>query len=148
MHDSKLFLMADDDPEDQELFLKAFTTAAIPHRLSFVADGEELLDYLLCRNEYANGSAPDRPDLILLDLNMPRLDGHGALREIKKVPEIADIPVIVLTTSTSEHDVEETYRLGAQSYIEKPASFKELVARLREIETYWTMTSRSPERHP
>ncbi len=147
MLDQKLFVMADDDPEDQELFRKAFNTAAVPHRLEFVSDGVDLLDYLLHRGAYAGDNAPGRPDLILLDLNMPRLDGHGVLREMKRVPDIADIPVIVFTTSTADRDVEETYRLGGQSYIEKPFSFKELVVRMREIETYWTTTSRVPRPH-
>ena len=144
MHDDKLYLMADDDPEDQELFKKAFAAAAIPHRLAFVDDGEELLDYLLRRGAYDNGNVGARPDIIILDLNMPRLDGHGVLREMKKMPNIADIPVIVFTTSTAARDVEETYRLGGQSYIEKPFSFNKLVVRLQEIENYWTTTSRVP----
>jgi CheY-like chemotaxis protein len=144
MHDKKLLLMADDDLEDQEVFAKALSAAGVGHEVVFVDDGEALLDYLLCRGEYENNSEAQRPDLILLDLNMPRLDGHGALRELKKHEVLSDIPVIIFTTSTAARDVEETYRLGGQSYIEKPFSFKELVDRLKDIDRYWTRVSRIP----
>tara|TARA_Y100000813_G_C24065071_1_gene305930 strand:+ start:108 stop:554 length:447 start_codon:yes stop_codon:yes gene_type:complete len=145
MHDQMLFLIADDDAEDRELVRLAFEASGVSHELHFVADGEELLAYLSHQGDYADASSAPRPDLILLDLNMPRLDGHGVLRRMKQDPHIADIPVIVFTTSSAERDIEETYRLGAQSYIEKPFSFDEQVRLLREIERYWTTTSRLPE---
>ena len=145
MPERMLFLMADDDAEDRELVRLAFEASQVPHDLRFVADGEDLLAYLTHQGTFADPDSAPRPDLVLLDLNMPRLDGHGVLRQMKPNPQISDIPVIVFTTSSAERDIEETYRLGAQSYIEKPFSFDELVRILREIEHYWTTTSRLPE---
>ena len=144
-YDNKFFLMADDDPEDQELVAKAFMSAGVYEDLRFVNDGVELLDYLRREGTYEAETEAPRPDLILLDLNMPRLDGHGALREIKNDENLANIPVIVFTTSTSQKDVDGSYRRGAQSYVVKPFSFAELVRKIQNICTYWSEVSVLPE---
>ena len=139
------FLVADDDVEDQEMIAMAFKAAGIYEDLRFVNDGVELLDYLHHAGSFEGEVDAPRPDLILLDLNMPRLDGHGALRQIKSEESLSNIPVIVFTTSTSEKDVEETYRQGAQSYIVKPFSFTDLVTKVQNILTYWSEVSVLPE---
>ena len=135
-YDVRRILMADDDVEDQEMVAMAFKAAGIYEDLRFVNDGVELLDYLHHAGSFEGEVDAPRPDLILLDLNMPRLDGHGALRQIKNEESLSNIPVIVFTTSTSEKDVEETYRQGAQSYIVKPFSFADLVTKVQNIWTY------------
>ena len=144
-YDVRRILMADDDVEDQEMVAMAFKAAGIYEDLRFVNDGVELLDYLHHAGSFEGEVDAPRPDLILLDLNMPRLDGHGALRQIKNEESLSNIPVIVFTTSTSEKDVEETYRQGAQSYIVKPFSFADLVTKVQNIWTYWSEVSVLPE---
>ena len=144
-YDVRRILMADDDVEDQEMVAMAFKAAGIYEDLRFVNDGVELLDYLHHAGSFEGEVDAPRPDLILLDLNMPRLDGHGALRQIKNEESLSNIPVIVFTTSTSEKDVEETYRQGAQSYIVKPFSFADLVTKVQNIWTSWSEVSVLPE---
>ena len=127
-------LLAEDDPEDQLLFRKAFEIARLNPRLRIVNDGVELMDYLRRRASYA---AVQRPDLLLLDLNMPRKDGREALAEIKNDPDLRRIPVVVMTTSAAEQDIRRAYELGANSYIEKPATFSGLVEILQTLGRYW-----------
>ena len=130
-------LMADDDEEDRMLLQEAWEECVLANDLRFVADGEELLDYLHGRGDYTEpGSAP-RPGLILLDLNMPRKDGREALKEIKAHPEFRRIPIVVLTTSKAEEDILRTYDLGVNSYITKPVTFKSLVEIVKVLGRYW-----------
>jgi two-component system, response regulator len=127
-------LMAEDDPEDQLLTRKAFAQARLANTLTLVNDGEELLDYLFRRGAHAN--AP-RPDIILLDLNMPRVDGREALAAIKADPDLRRIPVIVLTTSAADEDIVRSYNLGVSSYLEKPVTFGKLVEMVSELGHWW-----------
>jgi CheY-like chemotaxis protein len=127
-------LMAEDDPEDQMLVRKAFAKARLSNELTIVNDGEELMDYLHRRPPYETAH---RPDLLLLDLNMPRMDGREALREIKADPLLRAIPVIVLTTSSADEDILRSYDLGVNSYIQKPVTFPKLVELVTELGNYW-----------
>ncbi|MFA4944692.1 MAG: response regulator [Lentisphaeria bacterium] len=127
-------LMAEDDPEDQMLVRKAFENSHLANTLAIVNDGEELLDYLNHRPPFTD--AP-RPDLILLDLNMPRLDGREALAAIKQDPDLRSIPVIVLTTSSAEEDILRSYDLGVSSYIQKPVTFDKLREVVMTLGRYW-----------
>lgn len=129
-------LLADDDPEDCMLAQDALAESKLANELHIVRDGEELLDYLYQRGKYNVGNAP-RPGLILLDLNMPRLDGREALARIKSDASLRAIPVVVLTTSKAEEDIYRTYDLGANSYITKPVSFEGLVGVTRTLADYW-----------
>lgn len=130
-------LLAEDDPDDRYLISEALDESQVLARLYFVADGEELLDYLYHRGQYADTSAWPPPDLILLDLNMPLKDGREALGEIKANPELRQIPVVVLTTSRTREDIRKTYSLGSSGYISKPDSFGELINIMQEIGRYW-----------
>lgn len=132
-----VILMADDDPDDRLLTQEAFKEAHLANELHFVEDGIQLLDYLYQRRNYSDPRKSPRPGLILLDLNMPRMDGREALKEIKKDPELRRIPVVILTTSKSEEDIFKTYDLGASSFISKPVTFERLVEIVRLIEAYW-----------
>jgi CheY-like chemotaxis protein len=127
-------LMAEDDAEDQTLVKKAFARARVINGLTFVSDGEELMRYLRREGRYADAR---RPDILLLDLNMPRKDGREALREIKADPQLRHIPVVILTTSDADEDVLRSYDLGASSYIQKPVTFEKMVEVIETIGKYW-----------
>ncbi|MCE9616141.1 MAG: response regulator [Lentisphaerae bacterium] len=126
--------MAEDDPEDQMLMRDAFRTAYPAAALRMVSDGEELLDYLHQRGPYTDAVMPN---LILLDLNMPRRDGREVLHDIKSHPHLHRIPVVVLTTSDSEVDIARSYDLGVNSYIRKPANFARLIDIVHTLRNYW-----------
>jgi two-component system response regulator len=129
-----VLLMADDDPDDQELAREALAESRVKNEIRFVSDGEELMDYLHRRPGFED--AP-RPGLILLDLNMPKKDGREALKEIKSSEQLKRIPVVILTTSRTEEDMLSGYDLGAASYISKPVTFESLVDLMKAIGHYW-----------
>jgi len=129
-------LMADDDEDDRLMAEEALQEARVLNELHFVKDGVELMEYLCYQGDYNHDNAP-RPDLILLDLNMPRKDGREALKEIKADPDLRQIPIVVLTTSKADEDIYRTYDLGVNSYITKPVSFEGLVEVMRHLTSYW-----------
>jgi len=130
-------LMADDDPDDRLLTREALEESRLANDLRFVNDGIELLDYLHRRGPFADPQSSPRPGLILLDLNMPRMDGREALAEIKQSPELRRIPIVILTTSKAEEDILRSYDLGANSYITKPVTFLSLVDVIQVLGRYW-----------
>lgn len=132
-----VILIADDDADDRMMAKEALEENRLANEIRFVVDGEDLMDYLHCRGKYvAPGSAP-RPGLILLDLNMPKMDGREALAEIKNDPELRQVPVVILTTSKAEEDIYRTYQLGVNSFITKPVSFTSLAEVMKTITKYW-----------
>lgn len=143
--DSVVVLMADDDPDDRLMAREAWEEARLQNELRFVEDGQQLLDYLQHRGRYAEPGAAPRPGLILLDLNMPRLDGREALRQIKADPQLCSIPVVILTTSTAEEDILRSYHLGSNSFISKPVTFDGLVRVVQSLGNYWLEIVRLPE---
>lgn len=136
-HSPITILLADDDADDRMLAQEALAESRLANDLRFVEDGEELLDYLHRRGKYADPATSPRPGLILLDLNMPRKDGREALREIKSVPHLRQIPVVVLTTSKAEEDIYRTYDLGVNSFVTKPVTFDGLVSVMKTLGRYW-----------
>ncbi len=130
-------LMADDDEDDRLMMKEALGEARLADVIHFVEDGEDLMDYLHRRSAYAETDNAPRPDLILLDLNMPKKDGREALKEIKRDPALRRIPIVVLTTSKAEEDIYRTYDHGASSFITKPASFEGLVGMITSLVVYW-----------
>lgn len=140
-------LVADDDAEDCLLVRDAVAEGGLPHVLRFVHDGEDLFDYLDRRGKYAGGSVP-RPDLLLLDLNMPRKDGREALRQLKADPRFRAIPVVVLTTSVAEDDVTYCYQTGAASFVAKPSTYRAWIELVRGLCTYWFQLVRLPTERP
>jgi CheY-like chemotaxis protein len=138
-------LMADDDPEDCMMTGKALEASRGINDLRYVGDGEELMDYLMRRGEYADPLTSPRPGIILLDLNMPKKDGHAVLEEIKSHPEIRRIPIVVLTTSNVEEDIELSYERGASSFITKPATYRGLVEAMKCFGEYWIEIATLPE---
>lgn len=134
---SRTILVAEDDPEDRLFMTEAFEEAWFEVDLRFVEHGEELLDYLLRRGKYGDKQTSPKPELILLDLNMPRIDGREALRDIKQNPHLRAIPVVVLTTSSSGRDIIAAYSDGVNSFITKPANFEQLVDAIKSMKSYW-----------
>lgn len=131
-------LMADDDEDDRLLLLDAMSEVDASNSVAIVEDGIELMDYLQQRN------ARSLPDLILLDLNMPRKNGYECIEEIRADEKLAHVPIVVLTTSTSDREVCRAYRLGANSFVTKPTSFNTTVAALRGLCEYWHGLVRLP----
>ena|SRR6185436_296369 len=138
-----VILMADDDADDRLLAQDALAESKIQSELHFVENGEELLDYLFRRGRFSAVSAP-RPELILLDLNMPKKDGREALREIKSNKDLRRIPVVILTTSQADTDIGQVYDLGANSFITKPVKFDALVNVMSTLGRYWFDTVELP----
>ena len=135
-------LLADDDPDDRLLVREAFEESHLLNILDTVNDGEDLMNYLYQRGEYAGKPAPD---LILLDLNMPRKNGMEALEEIKADSNLRRIPIVILTTSKAEEDIIRTYDLGVNSFIVKPVTFDSLVDLVKNLGKYWFQIVELPE---
>jgi CheY-like chemotaxis protein len=127
-------LVVEDDADDRVLLADAFNESGVPVSLDFVTDGVEAMAWL-----ERHDAQPDLrlPDLLLLDLNMPRMDGRETLRAIREHERLRHLPVIILTTSRAELDIRLSYQLGANSYVTKPRRFDELIAVLRSLERYW-----------
>ena len=134
-------LLVEDSPSDTELTIEALQAGDIPCNLSHVEDGVEAMEFLKRENSYAE--AP-RPDLILLDLNLPRKDGREVLAELKLDPDLRTIPVVVLTTSKDDKDISQAYQLQANCYIAKPVDFEQFVSALRAIEHFWLEVAALP----
>jgi two-component system, response regulator len=139
-----IIVMAEDDADDRLLVKDALEECQWNVDLRFVENGEELLDYLLRQGKYRRSEESPRPRLILLDLNMPRKDGREVLREIRGHAELRRIPVVVLTTSRADTDIERVYELGANSFISKPVQFDGLVNVMRMLGQYWFKTVELP----
>jgi CheY-like chemotaxis protein len=136
-------LLVEDDPGDVLITREAFAENKLRNRLSVVSDGVNALQFLRREAEYAD--AP-RPDLILLDLNLPRMDGHEVLAEIKSDSDLQRIPVVVLTTSDAEEDVLRSYDLHANAYVTKPVDFERFLGVVRQIDEFFVTVVKLPGR--
>ena len=132
-----IILIAEDDADDRVLTRDAFAESRLLNEVYFVEDGEELINYLERKGKYSDPQTAPRPNLILLDLNMPKKDGREALTEIKSNPDLRRIPVVVMTTSKAEEDIFRSYDSGASSYITKPVTFEGLVDVIKTLGKYW-----------
>jgi two-component system response regulator len=130
-------LIADDDADDRMMAKEALDVCGLGNAVHFVENGIELLAYLRRQGRYVDPKVSPRPGLILLDLNMPKMDGREALREIKADPVLRRTPIVVMTTSKAEEDIYRTYDLGVSSFVTKPVSFDGLVEVMRAIGRYW-----------
>ncbi|MER6817207.1 response regulator [Spirillospora sp. NPDC000708] len=137
-------LLVEDDPGDELMTREAFEHNKVGSALHVVRDGAEALDYLYRRGDHA---AVPRPDLVLLDLNLPKRDGREVLEEIKSHPDLAAIPVVVLTTSSAEEDILRSYRLHANAYVTKPVDFDQFINAIRQIDDFFVTVVRLPARH-
>jgi two-component system, chemotaxis family, response regulator Rcp1 len=141
-------LLVEDNPADIVITERALRESAIPAELIVVRDGQEAVDYLLRQGAHACSSGWRRPDLVLLDLNLPRLTGRQVLQRIRASERLRPVPVVVLTTSHSEEDVVDAYAAGANTYIEKPSDFGRFVEVLQTIQRYWLDMALLPSSHP
>ena len=133
----KDILLVEDNPDDVELTRIAFDEAKIANNLVVVGDGAEALDYLFARGAYGGRDAHDLPSIVLLDLNLPKVDGREVLQAIRANDTTRTLPVVVLTTSTEPFDVEASYALGVNSYIQKPVDFEQFVWAVKQVGLYW-----------
>jgi len=134
-------LLVEDNPGDARLTQEAFKDSRVYNELSTVVDGEQALDYLFKRNGYEDIILPD---IVLLDLNLPKIDGREVLEQIKQDPVVKLIPVIVLTTSEAETDIIRMYKLHANAYIKKPVDFNQFLVAVRSLENFWLMVVKLP----
>ena len=136
-------LVVEDNPGDADLVRERLAVAKVANRVDVVEDGEQALAYLRQEGEYAEKS---RPDLLLLDLNLPRKDGREVLAELKKDPQLQSIPVIVMTSSEAPRDIAQCYALGANAYVAKPVDLTSLERVVRAVEDFWFATVKLPPR--
>ncbi|WP_198032549.1 response regulator [Aerolutibacter daejeonensis] len=133
----KEILLVEDNPDDVELTRIAFNEAKIANALTVVTDGAEALDYLFARGAHADRNPADLPSIVLLDLNLPKVDGREVLQAIRANEATRTLPVVVLTTSAEPFDVETSYALGVNSYIQKPVDFEQFVWAVKQVGLYW-----------
>jgi two-component system, chemotaxis family, response regulator Rcp1 len=136
-------LLVEDNPGDVRLTIEALKEGQVLHHLSVARDGVEALAFLRREGPHANAA---RPDLILLDLNLPRRDGREVLAEIKKDATLRRIPVVVLTTSKAQEDILRSYELHANSYIDKPVDLEQFISVVRALDAFWLSAARLPSK--
>lgn len=137
-------LLVEDSPSDAKLTITALKVAKISNKVSHVEDGVQAMEFLLRQGQFAD--AP-RPDLIMLDLNLPRKDGREVLEELKNNPDLQSIPVVVLTTSKAEQDIIRSYQLHANCYVTKPVNFERFLDVIQSIEQFWLAVVELPAKH-
>ncbi len=139
----KIILLVEDNPDDAELAVRAFERATVPCELVLARDGVEALDYLLVTEPVA-GRRHEVPSFVLLDLNLPRLDGLEVLRRLREDPRTRTIPIVVMSSSEQEEDVACSYQRGANGYIRKPVDYAEFVETARCLGLFWLTLNRAP----
>ncbi len=149
MNDDEIeILLVEDNPRDADLALRALRKHNLANRLHLVRDGQEALDFLFAEGAYAERNINSRPRLVLLDLKLPKIDGLEVLRQVKSDERTQSIPVVVLTSSREEKDLVESYRLGVNSYIQKPVDFDKFLSCVRELGLYWLLVNLTPGSGP
>jgi two-component system, response regulator len=137
-------LLVEDNPEDVELTLHAFQRNNLANAVSVVRDGEEALDFIFCRGKHQNRRFEAPPKVVLLDLKLPKVDGLDVLRAMKNDQRTKAVPVVVMTSSKEQRDMVEGYRLGVNSYIQKPVNFDEFCNLIKELGSYWLVINQPP----
>lgn len=143
-YDDTDILLAEDNEHDAEMAMRAFKRHNFANRLHWVKDGVEALDFILCRDTYANRDRARLPKVLLLDLKMPRMDGLDVLRALKGDERTHAIPVVIMTSSDQERDVVESYRLGVNGYVTKPVEFAAFTEVVAKIGMFWLLVNRVP----
>ena len=143
---NRMILLVEDNPDDEALTLRALEKTRIGDEVVVTRDGAEALDFLFCMNEYADRDPHDLPQLVLLDLKLPKVDGLEVLRRLRADPRTRILPVVILTSSKEELDLIEGYKNRVNSYIRKPVDFAEFVETVRELGLYWLGLNEDPPR--
>lgn len=144
MTSTSTILLVEDNEDDEILTLRALQKNNIANEVVVARDGAAALDYLFCRGAWASRDASAIPELVLLDLNLPKVSGLGVLRELRADPRLRAMPVVVLTSSKEDEDVIESYQLGANSYVRKPVDFKQFSEAVRTLGLYWLVINHVP----
>ncbi len=140
----RTILLVEDNRKDELLTLRALKRSNVANEVLVVRDGAAALDYLLARGGHAHRTAAPLPDLVLLDLKLPKVDGLEVLKELRADPRTELLPVVVLTSSNQEQDIVESYRFGANSYIRKPVDFNQFAAAVGQLGLYWLVLNEPP----
>lgn len=141
---SRYIMLVEDNPDDELLTLRALKKNYIANEVIVARDGVEALDFLLGRGEHDGRNLSHQPEVVLLDLNLPKVDGFQVLQEMRNHDQTQLIPVVVLTTSSRDRDIVESYRLGANSFISKPVDFSDFVTAVSQLGVYWLALNRRP----
>lgn len=144
--EDKMILLVEDSSDDEALTLRALRKNNIGNRVVVVRDGAEALDFLFCTGVYAQRDPHDKPQVILLDLKLPKVDGMEVLRRIRADPSTRTLPVVILTSSKEEQDVINSYMIGVNSYVRKPVDFVQFVEAIRQLGLYWLVLNETPPR--
>jgi two-component system, response regulator len=139
----RVILLVEDNADDEELTLRALAKSNILNPVTVVRDGVEALDYLFARCAHASRNVREQPQVILLDLKLPKLDGLEVLRAVRNDPRTKRIPIVILTSSAEEQDIISGYELGANSYIRKPVDFTQFVEAVRQLGLYWLVLNQA-----
>jgi CheY-like chemotaxis protein len=140
----KVILLVEDNPDDEALAIRALKRHHIGNEIVVAHDGVEALDYLFCTGMYADRDITNKPSVVLLDLKLPRIDGLEVLRRVRADPRTKFLPVVVLTTSSEEADLLNSYSLGCNSYICKPVDFVQFSEAIRQLGMYWLLMNEPP----
>ncbi len=140
----KIILLVEDNPDDEALTLRALRKNHVLNDIMVVRDGAEAIDYLFGAGQYEGRDTADQPEIILLDLKLPKVDGLEVLRRIRADERTRLLPVVILTSSDEERDLVESYKLGANSYVRKPVDFTRFAEAVRQLELYWLVLNKAP----
>lgn len=141
---NNIILLVEDNPDDAELTLRAFKKSNLKNEIVVARDGVEALDYLFGTGSYEGRDVSDQPQLVMLDLNLPKIDGLEVLQAMRADPRTKLIPVVVLTSSKEQEDIVKSYRFGANSFVRKPVDFLEFVQAVQQLEMYWVVLNQIP----
>ena len=139
-----MILLVEDDPNDELLTLRALRLNKINHEAVVVRDGIEALDFLFCKNKYADRDSDELPKLVLLDIKLPKMDGLEVLRRLRANPRTRLLPIVILSSSKEEHDLKEAYRNGANSFMRKPVDYNQFTEYIRLLGLYWLQLNEDP----
>jgi two-component system response regulator len=140
----KIILLVEDNPDDEELTRLAFAESRVANELVITRDGQEALDYLFAEGKYAGRDVEEKPQVILLDLKLPKVDGLELLRRVRADERTKLLPVVILTSSKEESDLVASYKLGVNSYIQKPVDFNQFLDAVRQLGLYWLVLNETP----
>jgi two-component system response regulator len=138
-------LLVEDNPDDEALTVRALKKSNVANEIVIVRDGAEAVDYLFRQGTFSGGGIRDLPQVVLLDLNLPKLDGLGVLRRIREDPRTRLLPVVILSSSDEGHDRLQSYSLGANSYVRKPVDFEQFLTAAAQLGSYWLVLNQPPE---
>ena len=144
--ENKMILLVEDNPDDEALTLRALKKNNIGNQLHVAHDGVEALDFIFCTGPYADRDPRDQPQVVLLDLKLPKVDGLEVLRRIRIDNRTQRLPVVILTSSNEEQDLITGYNLGVNSYVRKPVDFNEFIEAVRQLGLYWLVLNEAPPR--